>query len=110
MRFAWIERDNHTLAREIDFNILHPWNLVQHRSQFAHTLIAIFTFSGDFDRFENSVVGTFREKWISRIGISRSCRVHRVLIVSLSNVSGTRTGRLLANVMLSEAKHLGLLP
>jgi hypothetical protein len=27
------------------------------------------------------VVGAFREKWIGRIGISRSCRVHRVLII-----------------------------
>jgi hypothetical protein len=34
----------------------------QHRSQFAHALIAIFTFSGDFDRFQNSVVGAFRGK------------------------------------------------
>jgi hypothetical protein len=28
------------------------------------------------------VVGVFREKWIGRIGISRSCRVHRVFFVS----------------------------
>jgi hypothetical protein len=28
------------------------------------------------------VVGAFWEKWIGRIGISRSCRVHRVLVLS----------------------------
>jgi hypothetical protein len=28
------------------------------------------------------VVGAFRKKWIGRIGISRSCRVHRVLIIT----------------------------
>ena len=82
MRFARIERDDHALVREIDFYVLHPGNVLQHRSQFAHAFIAIFTFSGDFDRFQNSVVGAFREKWIGRIGISRSCRVHRVLIIT----------------------------
>ena len=78
MRFPWIERDNHALVLEIDFYVSHPGNVLQHRSQFAHALIAILTFSGDFDRFQNGVVGAFREKWIGRIRISRSCRVHRV--------------------------------
>ena len=82
MRFARIERDNHTLALDMDFYVLHPGNVLQHRSQFAHAFIAIFTFSGDFDRFQNRVVGAFREKWIGRIGISRSCRVHRVLVIT----------------------------
>jgi len=86
MRFARIERDNHTLALEIDFNVLHPWNLVHQRSQFAHAFIAIFTFRGDLDRFQKSLVGAFPKKWIVWIGISWSCRVHRVL-VSLSNAS-----------------------
>ena len=76
MRFARIERDNHALVREIDFYVSHSGNILQHRSQFAHAFIAIFTFSGDFDRFQNRVVGAFWEKWIGRIGISRSCRVH----------------------------------
>jgi len=82
MRFARIECDDHALVREIDFYVSHSRNILQHRSQFAHAFIAIFTFSGDFDRFEERVVGASREKWIGRIGISRSCRVHRVLIVS----------------------------
>src|SRR6476660_2629236 len=85
MRFTRIERDDHALVLNIDFYVLHPGNVLQHRSQFAHALIAIFTFSGDFDRFQNSMVGSFREKRIGRIWISRSCRVHRVLVVSLSN-------------------------
>jgi len=82
MCFARIERDNHALVLEIDFYVLHPGNVLQHRSQFAHALIAIFTFSGDFDRFQNSVVGSFGEKRIGRIRISRSCRVHRVLVIT----------------------------
>ena len=80
MRFARIERDDYALVREIDFYVLYPRNILQHWSQFAHALIAIFTFSGDFDRFLNGVVGAFREKWIGRIGVTRSCRVHRVLV------------------------------
>ena len=53
MRFARIECDNHALVREIDFYVSHSGNVLQHRSQFAHAFIAIFTFSGDFDRFQN---------------------------------------------------------
>jgi len=51
MRFARVERDDHTLAPEIDFHVLHSGNVLQHWPQFAHALIAIFAFSGDFDRF-----------------------------------------------------------
>ena len=76
MRFARIERDDHTLVREIDFYALYPRNVLKYRSQSAHAFIAIFTFGRDFDRFQNRVVATFREKWIGRIRISRSCRVH----------------------------------
>jgi hypothetical protein len=32
------------------------------------------------------VHAAFREKRIGRIGLTRSCRVHRVLLISLSNV------------------------
>ena len=69
MRFARIECDDHAFVREIDFYVSNPRNILQHRSQFAYAFIAIFTFSGDFDRFENSVVGAFRGKWIGGIGI-----------------------------------------
>ena len=88
MRFAWVECDNHALVREIDFYVFHSGNFLQHRSQFAHAFIAIFTFSRDFDRFEKRVVGACRGKWIGRIGISWSCRVHRVLL-RFSFASGT---------------------
>jgi hypothetical protein len=81
MRFAWIERDNHALDRDIDCYVLNSGNVLQHRSQFAHAFIAIFTLSRDFDRFQNRVVGAFRKKRIGRIGISRSCRVHSVFFV-----------------------------
>jgi hypothetical protein len=76
------------------FYVLNSGNVLQHRSQFAHAFIAIFTFGGDFDRFQNSVVGAFREKWIGRIGISRSCSIHRACFVSLCNASTPRNGRL----------------
>ena len=85
MRFARIKCNDHTLVLDIAFYVLHPGNVLQHRSQFAYTFIAIFTFGGDFDRFQNSVVGALREKWIGRIGITGSCRVHCVLVISLSN-------------------------
>ena len=98
MRFARIECDNHALVREIGFYVLNSGNVLQHWSQFAHAFIAIFTFSGDFDGFQNSVVGAIREKWIGRIGISRSCRVHRVLVITLSNVSSAHSGRLFGAV------------
>jgi len=51
MRFAWIERDDHVLVLEIDFCVLNSGNILQHRSQFAHALIAIFTFSGNLNGF-----------------------------------------------------------
>jgi hypothetical protein len=85
MRFARIEGDDHAFMLEIDFHIFHSGNTSQHRSQFPHALIAILAFSSDFDRFQNCVIGAFREKRISRIGISRSCGVYGVLIF-LSNV------------------------
>src|SRR5262249_31201610 len=78
MRFARIERDDYAFVRKIDFYVFHPRNVLQARSQFPHALIAIFTFRGDLDRFQNSVVEPFRSKWIGRIGISRSCMVHLV--------------------------------
>jgi hypothetical protein len=94
MRFAWIEPDNHAFVLEIDVYLLNAGNVLQRRAQFADAFIAIFTFSGDFDRFQNRVVGAFRKKWISRIGVSRSGRVHRVCFVSLCNESRPGNGRL----------------
>jgi len=84
MGFARVEREDHALVLQVDFHILHSWNLPQYRSQFAHALIAIFPFSCDFDRFQNGIAAALRKKWIGRIGISRSCGVHGVFFVSLS--------------------------
>ena len=78
MRLARIERDDHPLTLEIDFYIFHGGNFHQNRSQLAHTLVAIFAFSRDLDRFQDFVIGAFRKKWIGRIGITGSCRVHRL--------------------------------
>src|SRR5436190_18475069 len=78
MRLARIERDDHPLTLEIDFYIFHAGNFHQNRSQLAHTLIAFFAFSRDLDRFQDFVIAPFRKKWIGRIGITGSCRVHRV--------------------------------
>jgi hypothetical protein len=50
MRFARVERNDHALVREVDFYILYSGDVRQHRSQFAHTLIAIFTFRGDLEK------------------------------------------------------------
>ena len=80
MRFARIERDHYALVPQIDFYILNPRNVLQQRSQFADAFITIFTFHGDLDRFQNSVVGAFRKEWIGWIGITRSCRVHTVCL------------------------------
>ena len=51
MRFARIECYDYALVRKIDFCILNSGNVLQHRSQFAHALIAIFTFSGNLNGF-----------------------------------------------------------
>jgi hypothetical protein len=72
MGFARVQREDHALVVEIDFHILHSGNLLQHRSQLAHALIAFFPFSRDFDRFQNRIVAAPRKKWIGRIGISGS--------------------------------------
>ena len=61
MRLARIERDDHALVLEIDFYIFHAGNFFQNRSQFAHTLVAIFAFSRDLDRFQDSVIAAFRK-------------------------------------------------
>ena len=82
MRLARIERDDHPLTLEIDFYIFHAGNFLQHRSQFAHTLVAFFAFGRDLDRFQDFVIAPFRKKWIGRIGITGSCRVHRVLLIT----------------------------
>ena len=69
MRLARIERDDHAFTLEIDFYFFHAGNFHQNRSQLAHTIVAIFTFSRDLDRFHDFVIAPFREKWIGRIWV-----------------------------------------
>ena len=76
MRFARIERDDHALVLEIDFYILHAVNFHERPAQFSHSLMVTLPFGGDFDGFQDRVIGAFRKKRISWIRISRSCRVH----------------------------------
>ena len=80
MRFACIERDNHALVPEIDFYIVHALNLHERRAQLSDSLMVTFAFGGDFDGFQDGVIGAFREKGIGWIRIAWSCRVHRFLI------------------------------
>ena len=84
MRFARIERDDHALVREIDFYVLYPWNFPQHRSQFAHALIAIFTFGGNFDRFPKQrdprVSGKMDRRGSGSVGRAGSLSFLRFLI------------------------------
>ena len=75
VRFARIKRHNYSLVRQINFYIVNSANALQHRLQFAHTLVAIFAFSRDLDRFQGFVITPFRKKRIGRIGITGSCRV-----------------------------------
>jgi hypothetical protein len=81
MRFARIERDNHALVREIDFNIVHAFDFHERTAQLSHSLMVIFAFGGDFDGFQDRVIGAFREKRIGWIRIAGSCRVHRSLFI-----------------------------
>ncbi len=91
MRFSWIKCHNDALMLEINFYVFHPGNFLQHRAQLAHAFIAIFAFSADLDRFQDCMIGAFREKRIGWIGIGWSRRVYRF---SLSNVRQPRSGRL----------------
>jgi hypothetical protein len=92
MRFAGIERDDHALVLEIDLYVVHAFNFHEGPAQLSHSLMVIFAFGGDFDGFQDRVIGAFREKRIGWIRIAWSCRVHRFY---LSNARQTRNGRLL---------------
>ena len=76
MRLACVERDDHALMLEIDSYVFHPGNLLERRSQLAHTLIAIFALGGDLDRFQDRMIGPFGIKRIGWIRIVWSSWVH----------------------------------
>src|SRR5262249_7658086 len=72
MVFARIERADHALILKIDFHVLHSRNLLQHRSQFAHALIAIFPFSRDFDHFLAGITAAPRKNGSAGSGVGRA--------------------------------------
>jgi len=76
MRLPRVKRDDDTLMLQIDFYIFHASNFLQHRSQLAHTIIAIFAFGGDLDRFQDGVIGPLRSEWVGWVRIVWSCGVH----------------------------------
>ena len=69
MRFSRIKCNDHALALEIDFYILHAVDFHQDGAQLAHAFVAIFAFGCDLDCFQNGVLRAFREKRIGWIGI-----------------------------------------
>src|SRR5262249_49546982 len=76
MRFSRVERDDHALMLEVDSDVFHPGDLLEHRSQLAHTLIAIFALGGDLDRFQDRVISPLGIKGIGWIRIVWSGWVH----------------------------------
>ena len=107
MRFACIERDNHALVHKINSHIVHAFNFHERPAQLSHSLMVTLAFRGDFNRFQDRVIGAFREKGIGWIRIAWSCGVHRFLFY-LSNVRQTRSGRLCMLVILNGVKDLAL--
>jgi len=76
MRFACIEGDDHAPVLEIHFYIVHAFNFHERPPQLSHSVMMIFAFGSDFDRFQDGVIGALREKGIGWIRIAWSCRVH----------------------------------
>ena len=107
MRLARIEGDDYALVLEIHFHVVHTVNLHERPAQLSHSLMVTLAFRGDFNRFQDCVIGAFREKGIGWIRIAWSCGVHRFLFY-LSNVRQTRSGRLLHAVILNKVKDLTL--
>jgi hypothetical protein len=77
MGLPCIERDDYALMLEIDCHIVHAFNFHERRAQLSHSLMVTFAFGGDFDRLQDRVVGSLREKRIGWIRITWPCRVHR---------------------------------
>ena len=81
MRLPRVKGDDDTLMLQIDFYLSHAGNFLQHRSQLAYTIIAIFAFGGDLDRFHNGVTGPLSGEWVRWVRIVWSCGVHLFLLV-----------------------------
>src|SRR5438094_4108775 len=82
MRPSRIKCDDHALVLEIHLYVLHTLDLHKRSAQLLHSLMMILAFGGDFDRLQDGMLGTFREKRVGWIRVTWSCRVHRS---SLSN-------------------------
>jgi hypothetical protein len=81
VRFARIKSDNDPLVSRIDFYVVDPFDFHEWAPEFSESAMVILTFGGDFDRFQNCVVGALREERVGRIGIVWSCRVHIFLFI-----------------------------
>ena len=77
MRLSRIKRDNDALMLEIGLYVFHAGNSLQHGSELANALIAIFASGRDLDGFQDSVIGAFGIERVGWIGIVWSRRVHR---------------------------------
>ena len=81
IRFTCVKGDDHALAARIDLHILNPGDFGKPFPQFAHTLVAIFSFRGDDDFLKHFNVGVSRTERTGGIGIVRSCWVHGFLTI-----------------------------
>jgi hypothetical protein len=77
MRFSRIERDDHALVLEIDFYIVHAFNFHERPTELSDSAMMILAYRGDFDGFQDGVIGALWEKGIGWIGIAWSRGVHR---------------------------------
>lgn len=79
MRFTRIEGHHHALAFRINLHVLHARNLAEWFAQFPHAFVTILAFGGDYDFFDDFVIGLFRIKRIGRVWIVWSRWVHESL-------------------------------
>jgi hypothetical protein len=81
VRFARIKGDDDPLMPGIHFYIVHAFDFHEWPAELSESTMVILAFRSDFDRFQNRVVGAFREKGIGWIRIVWSCRVHSFLFI-----------------------------
>jgi len=79
MRFACIERDNHALVPEIDFYIVHALNLHERPTELSDSAMMILAFGGDFDRFQDGVIGAFGIERVLWLELTWFRGVHHLL-------------------------------
>jgi hypothetical protein len=79
--FARVELHNNTLARKIDSHIPDSVCFHEYGAKFAHAFVAIFTFGGDLDCFDNGVISALWIEWVAGFGFVWSRWVHPSLNV-----------------------------